>query len=472
MTQSAFEQLQQGLNVPKIALDQFVNKDGEIHTGLMEYLVKHPVVQVLLDCENREEAWQHHSDAVYEDLCESGPDDDDWEPSDDQMVKALTDALPEFEDYWRVGDDEEQPYIIYSCAIRNADEYCQVLTYWSEQQAAAKAEAVANDDQRSRAVVEFFLERTEDTLAHLNNLPTENNPYCSLVFFTPTTRAAKLLAKDFFSAVPAIAEEMPPGLRQYMFTRVIVIQLKQPFNPKMATAEQLERAICEYNTNIITNGLPPTEHDMNEIVKWAADEAPTEMQEGAQFYKRMADVGLDVNLIMAGHNYRDQINEYQVDHQISSVLTDTRKIFGQEVTFQYCCDQLTIIPGDAEIVQQSVTPVCQFFLELIERHNLVLHLGDAEGDLEPCTIDRVIAESALGKSVFISCDSHVPLPDKPGWWGYSYESDNPDSVHLSIYYGPDHMHDDGVYFRAVNPMSEYYSGSQVGRGHIQSWSIY
>lgn len=423
----------------------------------MEYLRDHPVVKVTIDVETREDSWSDYQSLVIEELWEKGPDDDDWEPSDEQIQKAILEALPEFEDHWQgIGDDELKPYITYGSNFSNQDDYKRVLNCWLESQEEFRQRAIANNNHSVRAVIEVFAEQAENALHHLDNLPTENNPYCGLLFVSPTSSAAKVLAEKFFHELDMDTSDLPIGLLQYMFIRAVPIQLKQPFNPDMATAEQLEKTITDYNVSIITNGLPPSQHDMNKIVQWAADEAPTEMQEGAQFYKRMADIGLDVNLIMAGHNYRDQINEYQVDHQISSVITDTRKIFGQEVTFQYCSDQLTILPGDAEIVQQSVVPICQKFLELIEKHNLVLHLEDAEGNLEPCTVDRVIAETALGKSVFISSEAHVPVPDKPGHWGYSYETDNPDSVRLSIYYGPDHMNDDGVYFVAVNPASEFY----------------
>lgn len=457
MPQKIFTQLQESLHIPRTALDAFVDKKGDAHPGLVNYLEKYPVVKVTIDVETREASWSDYQSLVIEELWEKGPDDDDWEPSEEQIQKAILEALPEFENHWKgYGDDELKPYIIYGSNFSNQDDYKRVLNGWLESQNEARQRAMANNSHSVRAVIEFFAEQAENALHHLNNLPTENNPYCGLLFVSPTSAAARVLAEKFFRELDMDASDLPIGLLQYMFIRAVPVQLKQPFNPEMATAEQLEKAITDYNTNIIINGLPPAKHDMNEIVKWAADEAPPEMQKGAQFYKRMADIGLDVNLIMAGHNYRDQINEYQVNHQISSVLTDTHKIFGQEVTFKYCCDQLTIVEGDAEIVQQSVEPICQFFLELVERHDLVLHLEDTEGDVEPCTIDRVIAESALGKSVFISCDAHVPLPHKPGYWGYTYESDNPDSVRLSIYYGPDHMNDDGVYFVAVNPASEFY----------------
>ena len=188
----------------------------------------------------------------------------------------------------------------------------------------------------------------------------------------------------------------------------------------MKTAAELSQALANYRVALVKNGKPPAEFGFtfDSFIKRLDEfDVSDGAKESAKFYQRMQSVGLNVDIIYAYHNFRDQLQHYQVKENISSIVDRTFSAFGVDFIYKTSDDQLTLLKSDKLVLKKETLRIAEHFCKIIERNNYILVRTINDEDWGTVTeYNELVVEVEYADSVYLrydlNCSDQAQFPDR------------------------------------------------------------
>jgi hypothetical protein len=147
--------------------------------------------------------------------------------------------------------------------------------------------------------------------------------------------------------------------------------------------EDLIKSLDQYRHALIKNGKPPAENGFSFdsfIRRLEEFDVTEEGKQSAEFYKNMQKAGVNIDVVFAYHQFRDQVQDYQKQYNISSIIDSTINLFGEDFIYKRCNDQLFLTNDDKAILKNEVSRIVDYFLKLVNQYEYVLIETEDDSD--------------------------------------------------------------------------------------------
>jgi hypothetical protein len=241
------------------------------------------------------------------------------------------------------------------------------------------------------------------------------------------------------------------------------------------TTEDLSKVLHDMRMNIVKGGHFTPEHHkdlLSRIIdcpeEWGV---PSEdVKDGAKHFQAMKSfIGIDgLMQVWAYQDFRDQIQKFQVENNISATQQRSITLCGQMLSYVDYDDQLKLLDEDLKVLKAQVPGICRLFRNSVPDDYLILESIDDETD-KTITQDVVVTQDVI-EFLSQSCDyawiykeSHDWVPFELGHRSVSADRDPPDEITLSLKWGDPEDPKTARYFKAINldrvpSCREYYEG--------------
>jgi len=201
------------------------------------------------------------------------------------------------------------------------------------------------------------------------------------------------------------------------------------------TTQELSEILSKTQIDSITNKpllMPESDRILSE--KAQSDDAP-------EMGKILYQIGGSEALIDC-FNYwtiREQVREYQRQHNISGLISNSFKCRGQEITYLEWHDQLILQDWDVQSLTNGASAIVGFFLEVVKDYDLFLDEGECDEDQTvPMPKESILRHAASAVSCFIYSQSLQWSKEAIGEWedpwvGRFIDRDEPDKIFLAIH---------------------------------------
>jgi len=162
-----------------------------------------------------------------------------------------------------------------------------------------------------------------------------------------------------------------------------------------------------------------------------------------------------VNAIVGYQEFREQVQNYQVANNISSIVWRSQIICGRTICYPESCCQLICLESDLDLMRTYVEPVCKVFLEVCAGYDVGVSLDDET--FVPSTVEdlqKLIASKAGDRAYLFTESYDWGEPNEDGGrTGHMVDRDPPDEITLAIRFGNPSIGSSGedVYLRAQKP---------------------
>lgn len=173
-------------------------------------------------------------------------------------------------------------------------------------------------------------------------------------------------------------------------------------------AKQLEKLIVDYITESVKGSIPNLQKNKFNLIAERTLSDP-EAPELANAVVNMFG-GDGIFQMMAAWDYRDQVNKFQVENNISSVYFENHTWNGETIEIATFSDQLTLLDEDIEICKRYKEQVGNWFFDFCIKHDLFCF--DTNNDGEP--IGEPVSIKLL-RSTLEQSEHVIPLAVEKGF---------------------------------------------------------